>query len=138
VLLAEELDDDLAAARAVVEIDADDLLPDTDLERAGPERDRHRRPDERGAHVAVPVGVGVAGVVLPRAVLGSDALEDGVEVGVASGLVLDGRHAARRVGDEHGAETVGEAGVVDELLGVGGDVEHVAVALRVEGDFLVP
>jgi hypothetical protein len=88
--------------------------------------------------VAVAVGVGVACVVLPGTVLGSDALEDGVEVGVASRLVLDGRHAAGRVGNEHGAETVGQAGVVDDLLGVGGDVEHVAVALRVEGDFLVP
>jgi len=39
-----------------------------------------------------------------------------LRVGVASGLVLDGRHAARRVGDEHGAETVGQAGVVDDLL----------------------
>jgi hypothetical protein len=66
------------------------------------------------------------------------SLEDGVEVGVASGLVLDGRHAAGRVGDEHGAQSVGQAGVVDGLLGVRGDVEHVAVALRVEGEFLVP
>src|SRR5262249_5375020 len=111
---------------------------DPALALPGPERDRERRSQQGGTHVAMAVGVGVAGVVLPGATLGSDAFEDAVQVGAAAGLVLDRRHAAGRVGDEHGAEPVGEAGVVDGLLCVGGDVEHVAVALRVEGEFLVP
>jgi hypothetical protein len=76
--------------------------------------------------------------VLPVAILGRDTLEDGIEVGVAPGLVLDRGHATGRMGDEHRAEAVGEAGVVDDFLRVRRDVEHVAVALRVEGDFLVP
>ena len=69
--------------------------------------------------------------------LGCDAFEHSVEVGVAARLVLDRGHAARRVGDEDGADAVAEAGVVDRLLRVQGDVEDLAVTLGVHGELLV-
>ena len=86
--------------------------------------------------VAVAVGVGVALVVLPVVVLGSDPLEHRVQVGVAAGLALDRGDAAGGMGDEHGAEPVGEAGVVDRLLRLRRHVDDLAVALRVERDLL--
>src|SRR5262245_58836973 len=73
-LRAEELDDDAAGTRPVVEVDAHDLLPDPEQQLPAVERDGHRRPDQCGARVAVAVRVGVALVVLPAEVLGRDSL----------------------------------------------------------------
>src|SRR5690242_8318262 len=103
----QELDDDPPGAGPVVEVDEHDLLPGAEQQLAAGEGNRDRRPDEGGPHVAVPVGVGVALVVLPAVVLGDEALEGVVEVLVAAGLVLDRRHAAGRMGHEHGAQPVG-------------------------------
>ena len=65
-----------------------------------------------------------------------DVLHHACEVGVAARLELDRRHAARGVRDEHGADPVAEAGVGDGLLRVLGHVDRVAVAARVEREFL--
>ena len=65
---AEQLHDQTTLAGPVVEVDAHDLLPDADAQLAVGEWNGLRRPDHRGAHVRVAVGVGVARVVLPRVI----------------------------------------------------------------------
>ena len=80
------------------------------------ERHRDRRTDQRGPHVAVAVRVGVALVVLPIAVGRARPCRARDSGRRRTRLVLDHRHAARGVGDEHGAQTVVQPGVVDHLL----------------------
>src|SRR4029077_15125033 len=90
-----------------------------------------------GPGVAVPVGVGVALVVLPAVRLGRDALHHGVEVGVAAGLALDDGDAAGAVGHEDRDGPLGHAAVGDRLLREIGDVDDLTVAAGVEREGLV-
>ena len=136
-LLAGDGDHEAPAAGAVVEIDADHPLPDAEHHLGAGERDRDRRADEPCPDVAVAVRVGIALVVLPPSGLGGDSLEHGVEVGVATRLALDDRHAAGAVRHEHRERPLGDAAVGDRLLGEVGDVDDLAVAPGVERERLV-
>ncbi len=134
---AEKLHDQAPGAGPIVEVDADDLLPGAHEQLAVGEGHGHRGPHQCRSGVAVAIRVGVAVVVLPLVALGGDAIEDAIEVGDATGLVLHGGDGARGVRDEDGAEAVAEARVVHGLLCVGRDVENLSVARRGEGELLV-
>jgi hypothetical protein len=58
------LDNQAAAAGAVVKVDEDDLLPRTQGETAVHKRNRQRWPQQGGSNMAVPIAVAPTGIVI--------------------------------------------------------------------------
>ena len=71
-----ELDDDLAGARAIVEVHQDHLLPGAETRRAVNNRDCQRRPEQCGAQMGKTVVVAPAVVVVIASVGGNMFLEE--------------------------------------------------------------
>ena len=87
--------DETTDAGTVVEVDADDFLPDAEHHFALGERHSDRGAYEASTGVGVAVGVGVDFVVFPAVVLWCDVFKDSFEVGIAARFVFDGGDAAR-------------------------------------------
>ena len=88
-----------------------------------------RRAHDRRAQVGVGVGVVVEAVVLVVARARDQALEGGLEVAHAAGLVLHGRDRGGRAGHEHGHHAAVGLGLLHHAAHPLGEVDDVAVAL---------
>ena len=128
-LFADDLADDVAGSGSGVEVDEDNLLPGTECELGVDEGDGEGRAQERGADVGVAVVVVPGLFVLVEVVLGCEFFEGGGEVVVnESGFEFDGGDAGGGADVEEGDGAGGELGLGEGALGLGGDVDDVAVA----------
>jgi hypothetical protein len=131
--LPDQLHDDLAHPGPRVELDQRDLLPRAEGQRAVDERDRQRRSDEGGAHVARSVVVAPALVVAVLVAARREALEDVVEVGDRARLEFDRGQGSRRSDDEDCRDPVGQEGLSNRASHLGGDVIGVSLAFGGDG-----
>src|SRR6185436_1091560 len=97
---ADDLDDNRALARTVVEIEQHNLLPGPELEPSPRNRDRLRWTDDRGPLVRVRVGVVVEPIVLVVPLRRNQAIKHRSEVAHPTGLVLHRRDRCGRAADE--------------------------------------
>jgi hypothetical protein len=131
--LAGKLNDHLAAARMVVAVDQDHLLPRAQEKVTVGHGHHQRGSEEAGPHV------GMAVAVVPRVLVvvahgpGGQALQGGGQVAAQPGLELDGGDGGCRAGHEHQDLAVIEVVPVDEGLHVRSQVPHVVVAAGLEG-----
>ena len=122
-------------ARAVVEVDQDEVLPGA--ERQASVEDRHglRWADHGGALMRVRVAVVVEPVVLVVAGGRDQSLEHRPQVGDAAGLELHRRDRRRRAADECERLSRLDAGLLDESPDRVGDVADVGIPPSGEAQF---
>ena len=131
----DDLDDHGPVARAVVEVDQDELLPGAEREPPADHRHLLGGADQRGALVGVGVGVVVEPVVLVVALDRDQPVEQGPQVGDAAGLELHRRDRGGRPAHEGGDEPVVDRPLGHHPLDVGGDVDDVGITTGREPQF---
>lgn len=127
-LLAHDLQDHAALPRPVVEVHVDDLLPGAERQLAVDEGHGERRPQQRGAHVAVTVAVAPARIVGIVAIGVRDLIEEAAQVADAAAFVLDGGECAGGGRRKDGHNAGADAAVAEFFGDQTRDVLHVGVA----------
>src|SRR5919106_614539 len=109
-LFTDDLDDDLAASRARIELEERDLLPRPQQQFTIRERDRDRGSEHGRTDVAGTVVVAPPQVVAIGGVAWCKLLENRVQVVHRARLELDGRDRRRRSDDEDSGDSGTYAG----------------------------
>src|SRR5262245_22769354 len=98
---AHELDDEIALAWPIVEVDENNLLPGAEKQLAVRERNHERRSEQRSTAVRMSVAVMPGVLVMVPRVPGRDALEHRGQVAHEARLVLDRRQRRSRARHKH-------------------------------------
>lgn len=133
--VTDDLENDLPAARTVVEIDKEDLLPCAKPELAVCHRNTERRSEKRGAYVRKAIAVPPSRVMLVVDVPGRHPFDCLSQIVQCAFLILDSGNSGGCSRYKSAEETALNGRGREEFSCKGSDVVHIAESPRLDADY---